>query len=563
MFFKQSLQNLRRMREITRILIKYGFEDAVTETSLQSFVSESRRLTWLRQEKPVFDYTRWERIRMATEELGPTFVKFAQVLSNRPDILPEELVHEFEKLQSNVPPFPTETAKLIIETEYKKPLEEVFEFFSDIPIGSASIGQVHVARLRTGEEVVVKIQRPDVKRQVAIDLQLMRDLARRTEDFLEKYGIINLMDVVDAFERSMNKEMDYKNEARNIEQFRNYYKDFKDFYVPRAFKQYTTEKVMVIEKINGCKITDVSIYKEWGIDAEDIAKTGMKIYLTQIFEHGYFHADPHPGNVLIRPDGKICLIDFGMVGSLMEEDKINFAGVFISMAQKDARSMAMYLRRLSVDDEIQDTKNLEYALHELIEDFASLDVQEANMGEMGARLQTIIYHNRMRVPGSIFLILRALAILEGIGKVISPSFNTMEFMKPYGAKLIAERFSPKKIGLDLFHDSSEFIYLMQAVPTEVREILKQIRKGRIKIQVEPTEYEGILDKLTRSVNRITLSLMITGLFISSSIALNAHFPETAYNSWGIPYISMIGYLSAIGLSVVLWMVSVRSSRDSK
>lgn len=563
MFFRQSLQNLRRMREITRILIKYGFEDVVTQTSLQGFVSESRKLTWLRQEKPVFEYTRWERIRMATEELGPTFVKFAQVLSNRPDILPEELVHEFEKLQSNVPPFATEIARLIIETEYKKPLEEVFEFFSDIPIGSASIGQVHVARLRTGEEVVVKVQRPDVKKQVNIDLQLMRDLAGRTEDFLEAQGIINVMDVVDAFERSMSKEMDYKNEARNIDQFRNYYIKETDFYVPRVFKNYTTEKVMVIEKINGCKITDVAIYKEWGVNPEDVAKLGMKIYLKQIFEHGYFHADPHPGNVLIRPDGSICLIDFGMVGSLMEDDKINFAGIFISMAQKDARSMAMYLRRLSVDDDIQDIKNLEYALHDLIDDYASLDVKESNMGEMGARLQTIIYNNKMRVPGGIFLILRALAILEGIGKTIYPDFNTMEFMRPYGAKLLADRFSPKKIGLDLFHDSSELFYLLQTLPTEAYEILKQVRKGRIKIQVSPTEYEGILDKITRSVNRITLSLLISGLFISASIALNAKLPETAYNSWGIPYISMIGYLGAIGLSVVLWMVSARSSRDSK
>lgn len=548
------------MREITRILWNYGFEDVVTETSLQSFVSEKRRLTWIRSDKPVFEYTRWERIRMATEELGPTFVKFAQVLSNRPDILPEDLVGEFEKLQSNVPPFPSNEAKAIIERELGKPLDQIFEFFSDIPIGSASIGQVHTARLRTGEEVVVKVQRPNVKKQVAIDLQLMRDLVQRTEDFLEQFGIINLMDVVNAFERSMSKELDYKNEARNIEQFRNYYKEYKDFYVPRAYKEFTTEKVMVIEKVNGCKITDVNQLHEWGINPHDIAKQGMKIYLTQIFEHGYFHADPHPGNVLVRPDGTICLIDFGMVGSLMEEDKINFAGVFISMAQKDARAMAMYLRRLSVDDEIKDTKNLEYALHDLIEDYASLDVNESNMGEMGAELQKVIFDNRMRVPGAIFLILRALAILEGIGRVIYPDFNTMEFMKPYGAKLIAERFSPKKIGLDLVHDATEFAYLMQAVPLELREIMKQIRKGRIKFQLEPVEYDKLLDKLVRSVNRITLSLIIAALLVSSSIALLAPFPSDAYNSWGIPYISSVGYVSAMILGFVLWMVSVRSRK---
>lgn len=560
MFFGNSLNNFRRLREITGILLKYGFEDAVTATSLQGFVSEKRKLTWLRSEKPVFEYTRWERIRMATEELGPTFVKFAQVLSNRADLLPDDLVRELEKLQSSVPPFDTEIAKEIIEKELKIKIEDFFEYFGETPIGSASIGQVHLARLKNGEQVVVKIQRPNVKKQIETDLALMRDLATRTENFLEGLGIINIMDVVTAFERTMNKELSYLNEARNIEQFRNFYKENKDFYVPRVFKQYTTDRVMIIEKISGCKITDLVQMGEWGVNPHEIAKLGMKIYLNQIFEHGYFHADPHPGNILIRPDGTICLIDFGMVGSLMEDDKINFAGVFISMAQKDARSMAMYLRRLSVDDEIQDIKKLEYALHELIEDYASLDVKEANIAGMGAALQQIIYDNKMRVPGSIFLILRALAILEGIGRAIYPDFNTMEFMKPYGAKLIADRFSPKKIGLDLFHDATELADFVQAFPAELRDILKQLRKGRLKFVFEPAEYEEILDKLTRASNRITLALLISGLFMSSSIVMIAKLPPNAYNSWGMPYVSVIGYLAAMGLSFVLWMVSARSAK---
>lgn len=560
MFFGNSLNNFRRLREITGILLKYGFEDAVTATSLQGFVSEKRKLTWLRSEKPVFEYTRWERIRMATEELGPTFVKFAQVLSNRADLLPDDLVRELEKLQSSVPPFDTEIAKEIIEKELKIKIEDFFEYFGETPIGSASIGQVHLARLKNGEQVVVKIQRPNVKKQIETDLALMRDLATRTENFLEGLGIINIMDVVTAFERTMNKELSYLNEARNIEQFRNFYKENKDFYVPRVFKQYTTDRVMIIEKISGCKITDLVQMGEWGVNPHEIAKLGMKIYLNQIFEHGYFHADPHPGNILIRPDGTICLIDFGMVGSLMEDDKINFAGVFISMAQKDARSMAMYLRRLSVDDEIQDIKKLEYALHELIEDYASLDVKEANIAGMGAALQQIIYDNKMRVPGSIFLILRALAILEGIGRAIYPDFNTMEFMKPYGAKLIADRFSPKKIGLDLFHDATELADFAQAFPAELRDILKQLRKGRLKFVFEPAEYEEILDKLTRASNRITLALLISGLFMSSSIVMIAKLPPNAYNSWGMPYVSVVGYLAAMGLSFVLWMVSARSAK---
>ncbi|MFN0202083.1 MAG: ABC1 kinase family protein [Bacteroidia bacterium] len=558
MLFNQTFKNLRRTREIIRILLKYGFEDVVTETSLQNMVSEKTKLTWYRSEKPVFEYTRWERIRMATEELGPTFVKFAQVVSNRPDILPAALIHEFEKLQSSVAPFDTTLAKQIIEKELNIKIEEFFEYFGETPIGSASIGQVHLARLSNGEQVVVKIQRPNVKEQIDTDLSIMKDLALRTEKFLESVGVINVMDVVKAFERSMLKELDYNHEARNIEQFRKYYAENTDFYVPKAYRQYTTERVMVIEMVSGTKITNVEQLTAWGVNPDDVAKLGMKIYLNQIFEHGYFHADPHPGNVLVRPDGSICLIDFGMVGSLMEEDKQNFAGIFISMAQKDARAAATYLRRLSIDDEIKDVKQLEYEVSEIIEDFAALDVKESNMAVFGARLQSLIYEHRMRVPGSIFLILRALAILEGIGKVLSPDFNTMEFMKPYGMKLIRDKFSPNKLGRDLYNDTGELIYFLQSLPIEIHDILKQTRKGRLRIQLEHKEYEPILDKVTRTINRLTLSIVISALFISASLALFA--PQLPRSSTGIPYLSIVGYLGALFGCFILWVVSVRSAR---
>jgi len=558
MLFNQTFKNLRRTREIIRILTKYGFEDIVTETSLQNFVSEKRKLSWLRQEKPVFGYTRWERIRMATEELGPTFVKFAQVLSNRPDILPDALISEFEKLQSSVPPFDTAEAKRIIESELNIKIADFFEYFEETPIGSASIGQVHRARMSNGEQVVIKVQRPNVKELIDTDLSILSDLAYRTKEFMERFGVINVQDVVKAFERSMTKELSYINEARNIEQFRNYYKDEKAFYVPKAYKKYTTDKVMMIEMVNGCKITNVQQLREWGIDPVDVAKRGMSIYLNQIFDHGYFHADPHPGNVLVLPDNTICLIDFGMVGSLMEDDKHNFAGIFISMAQRDARAMATYLRKLSVDDEIQDLRQLEYDLNELIEDFASLDVSESNMAEMGARLQKIIYDNKMRVPGGIFLILRALAILEGIGKVISPDFNTMEFMKPYGAKLIKDRFAPTKLGKDLFNDMGEFATFIQSFPIEVRDILKQTRKGKLRFQIEHAAYEPILEKITRSTNRIVLALIVAALFVSSALALFA--PQIPRTASGYPYISVMGFFGSLFGCFVLWWVSVRSAR---
>lgn len=550
----RTIKNIRRTREILGILLKYGFEEVISETALRNLVSEKRRARWSREDRSVLEFSRWERIRMAVEELGPTFIKFAQVLSNRPDLLPNELIVEFEKLQSSVPPFEIEIAKNIIETELGKPILEVFQTFQDQPIGSASIGQVHKARLQDGTAVVVKVQRPNVQRQIETDLEILKFIVNHSEEVLEKYGVTNAMDVILTFERTMQKELDYNNEARNIDQFRTYYKDATDFYVPKAFKKLTTQKVMVIERIDGCKISDIAQLQEWHINPVEVAEKGMRLYLMQIFEHGYFHADPHPGNILIRPDGTICLIDFGMVGSLMQADKQNFAGIFISMARKDARAMAFYLRRLAVDDEIKDVRQLEYDLNDLIEDYASLDVSESSMAAMGVRLQKIIYENRLRVPGSIFLILRALAMLEGIGKIIAPDFQTMEFLKPYGIKLVADRFSPDKLLPELWNDLSEFIILFKSIPIEGREILKQARKGRLKFQLDHNGYEPLLETMNRTANHLGMALIISAFVLAGSIVLFSTLPR---NTFGIPFLSFLFYTFASLLTLRLWRVSRR------
>mgnify|MGYP002632861815 FL=1 len=323
-FNGQTFQNIKRIREIIAVLVKYGFEDVVTNSTLRNFVSEKGRISWKRQGQPVFKYTRWERIRMVCGELGPTFIKLAQVLSNRPDMLPAPLITELEKLQDNVPPVPFEQIKATIESETGKKLEDVFQTFNEKPLATASIGQVHKARLINGKEVVVKIQRPGVKDMVFRDLAILTDGVQRAERYLKKQGILNAMDMVHSFERSMHKELDYRTEARNLERFRKLYKEYRNFIIPAAYREYSTEMVMVMEFVGGCKISDVAQIRAWGLNPEKVAENGMNIYLTQIFEFGIFHADPHPGNVLVRRDGVICLLDFGMVGTLMKKDKYSF-----------------------------------------------------------------------------------------------------------------------------------------------------------------------------------------------------------------------------------------------
>ena len=552
-----TFRNIGRTREILAILIKYGFEDVVANSTLRNLVTESMRLRWLRDEKPALEYTRWERIRMAAEELGPTFVKLAQVLSNRPDIVPEALVKEFEKLQDRVPPFEFAKVRVIIERETKLKIEDIFDEFSEVPMASASIGQVHKAKLKTGEEVVVKVQRPDVQDIVDRDLSILREVVQRSDRYLKKQGVLNAEEVVNVFERTMQKELDYLNEARNIERFRNYYVNRSDFYVPKVYREYSTAKILILEFVRGCKITDVRQLREWDISPEKIVERGMDIYLSQIFEHGFFHGDPHPGNILVRQDSTIILLDFGMVGQLMKKDKYAFAGIFIAMSRNDAREMANQFRKLAVEDNITDMRQFVYDLNDLIEDYAHLDVSESSIQDVITRLQKIMFNYKITVPGGVFIIFRAFAILEGIGKKMHPNFKTYDFIRPYGVKLITEQLKPENLASEAQSRFSSLSSFLSSIPVELRSILQKTQKGKLHFEVELQGYGYALKKWDSITNRIVITYIICALIMGSSIALLGTYPEEMQFVYGINKWSFIGYCIAGGMFVVLLYTILR------
>ncbi|WP_426060135.1 ABC1 kinase family protein [Hymenobacter sp. B1770] len=560
--FKNTISNLTRIRQVAEVLLRYGFEDVVTTTPLRRLVSQSRRLSWQRSERQVFETTRWERVRLIIEELGPTFIKLAQAMSNRADLLPQALIDEFEKLQSNVPPFDVAIARQIIEQELGRPITEVFSEFDDTTLGSASIGQVHRARLLTGEEVVVKVQRPGVREKVRSDLALLHELVRLTAGFLQKQGLSNPQDIVDAFERSMSKELDYTAEARSMEQFRKLYEDYTTFYIPKPFRELSSERILVIEFVSGCKITDKPQLLEWGLSPEVVAETGMDIYLTQIFEFGIFHADPHPGNVLVQPDGTVVLIDFGMVGRLTKQQKYAFAGVFIGMARQDARNMALSFRRLALTAEIPDMRMFESDLSQLIEDFATLDVKEMSMSDLADALQTVIYNYKLQVPGAVFLILRALVILEGIGKVLHPRFNTFEFVRPYGAKIIREQYSKQNLMLEAEYTGTQLLALLQTLPSDVRQIVRKISKGELRLKFELVGYNMLMRKTDQLVSRTILALLCVGGLIFSGLSLLGRYsPDMPYRR-GVPEITWWS-LGATGFMMLILLLLGTGRREKE
>ena len=564
MIFKQTISNLTRIRQVAEVLIRYGFEDVVTTTPLRRLVPQSRRLSWQEGQQAVFETTRWERIRKIIEELGPTFIKLAQAMSNRADLLPQPLIDEFEKLQSNVPPFDVQVARGIIERELNRPLEEVFSEFDEVPLGSASIGQVHRARLLSGEEVVVKVQRPDVQDKVRSDLALLHELVRLTAGFLRKQGLANPQDVVDAFERSMTKELDYTSEARSMEQFRKLYENYETFYIPKPYREISTTRILVIEFVSGCKITDKEQLLAWNLSPETVAETGMDIYLTQIFEFGIFHADPHPGNVLVRPDGTLVLIDFGMVGKMTKQQKYAFAGVFIGMARQDPRSMALSFRRLALTSDISDMRAFEASLSELIEDFATLDVKDMSMSDLADALQTVIYDYKLQVPGAVFLILRALVILEGIGKVLHPRFNTFEFVRPYGARIITEQYSADNILNEAQYTGTQLLALIQTLPADIRQIVRKISRGDLRVRVELSGYQLLLRKADQVVSRSILAAVSVAMILFAGLSLLGEYPpeQMPYHR-GLPMVTWYSLGVAAFLLLILFILGTKKDRRTE
>ena len=394
---------------------------------------------------------------------------------------------------------------------------------------------------------------------VTTDLIIIKEVVRLTENYFKKNGILNPLDIVETFEKTMHKELDYVTEARSMNQFRKFYKSETSFKVPKAYRDLSTSKVLVQEFVSGCKITDVDQLKSWDLKPSDIAERGLDVYLKQIFEHGYFHADPHPGNILIKPDGTLYLIDFGMVGKLSQRDKQAFAGVLVGMAQQDSRSIASSLRKLAINSEIDDMRAFQASLDELLEEYVMLDVAEMNMSDLTLSLQRVIYQYKLTIPGGVFLILRALVILEGIGKQIHPTLNTFEFLKPYGVKIMSDQYSPKNIASELYYSSSQFFSLINTLPSELKSILRNIRTGKFHIEVDNIGHQMLSKQMRKASNKLALSFIICGFLVASSVILIATLGSPVLHILGIPVISLFGFVVSLVLTAIVLAQIVRGN----
>jgi ubiquinone biosynthesis protein len=506
-----AVHELGRAREIIAIVVKYGLSEWISKNGLGRHLVTKKRLARIGR------YNQWERIRMAIEELGPTFVKFGQILADRPDIIPEELRIEFRKLQDSADPLDDEIAIREIEKELGRKVGEVFREFDTLRLASASMAQTYRAVLLNGEEVCVKIQRPGIDNKIDLDLHLMEFFAARMEKNNPEMEAINLLGVVREFGKTIRKELDFRNEAANLSRFRHNFEGDPDIVVPRVYKQYTSQRILVEEFIRGTKVSDMEQLLLSGHDPKILSRRAVRLVFDQIFHHGFFHADPHPGNLFVVEGNVLSFIDFGMMGSLRPEH-LQFLGKYVlGYLSRDPRDMTEALLQVCGKRHFAEARELEFQIGEMLAHYRFLSIEEMDFGRIMNESVDIIVRYGLRIPPSIYLLVKALMAIERVAVVLNPGIDFAHEMKPYAMELIARQFDPKIIAREVFDSLKEYYKLVKELPSDLNEIIYKIKDGKFRTQIEMKGFEPLMEHIDSSSNRVSIAIVVAALIIGASI----------------------------------------------
>ena len=554
----QKIRNVNRLRHILHIFAKHGFGYIVDRLGIDQHLVGRKiiRMASVKRQN-VFDIPVSVRIRKMMEELGPTFIKLGQILSTRPDLIPLEFCQELEKLQNEVPAFAYKKVKERIEKEFKKPIEQLFQDFSAEPIAAASLSQVHLAESISGEKLAVKVQRPDTGKIIRADLDILYMLALLAEKHIEESRIYNPTAVVDEFKKTILKEIDFSIEARNIDRFRRNFRDDNAVYVLKVFHHLSTKKVLTMERLEGIKASNVGEIDHLGLDRKQIAKNGADAILKQIFVRGFFHADPHPGNIFILKDSRIAFVDFGMVGHIDTETRGQFSDILVSVIQRDAKGIIETFVSMGAVEEDSGVKKLSLDLTDFIESYYEIPLKELRMDQFLPDLVNIISQNQIKVPPDFFLLSKALVTIEGVGKKLYPDFNAVSQAKPFVKKLVNERYSTKNIIRGLKGFLNGLYILTNLLPRELTLILNKIKKGTLRIEFEHKGLEDLISQMDKISNRLAFSLVIAALIIGSSIVLQINKGPMLFD---FPILGVVGFIAAGIMGLWLAIIILRSGK---
>ncbi|MGE5575863.1 MAG: 2-polyprenylphenol 6-hydroxylase [Syntrophothermus sp.] len=546
-------RHIRRYRRIAEILFKHGFGALISQLDLGRRIPFYR---WLRrrQEPKKARLSYGQRLRNALEELGPTFIKLGQLLSTRRDLLPPELVDDLEKLQDEVAPVPFAEIRAQVERELGAPVEELFASFVEEPLAAASIGQVHRAVLPGGEEVVVKVQRPGVEALVRTDLEILLDLARVAEDRFE-LGAARPVAVVEEFARSIRKELDYRTEAQNIERFRKNFAQSATVVIPGVYWALTSRRVLTMEYMSGVKVSEIDALAVQGIDRRHIARIGAEAFIKQVLIDGFFHADLHPGNIFVRPDGKIALIDFGMVGRLDDETLKQITDLFLAIIEKNSGRVVKGLIGLGAVEGNVGTRELRVDIDGMLESYYDKPLADLQLGEIINELLTVTRRHGIRLPVDLALLGKAMVTMEGVGKQLDPSFNAFTVARPFAAELIKKRLHPQNVVRRSTDELGHLLELLRVLPQRMDAILAKAGQGELEVRIQPggPNYDRRTRRMETASNRLSLAVVIAGMSIAAAILIGT---RAGPQFRGVSVLGVLGVLSVgflvTWLSIGIW-----------
>jgi ubiquinone biosynthesis protein len=542
--------NLARFSEIGRVLIRHGFgfvfdvrRDRREKKGLQEFLA------------PNFGV----RLRRTLDDLGPTFVKFGQLLSTRSDILPEGVLVELQRLQDTVKPMPAGVAQAILEGELGAPVEEVFEAFDPVPLGSASIGQVHRAVLRGGDVVAIKVRRPEAPARVESDLRLMREFA----DFLDRrFGrriFIDVRALVAEFEGVIRRELDYASEAENARRFAANFADT-PVVIPEIYLDLSTSKVLTMEYVEGTRFHDIRPLLLTPSERRRVASMGADAIFRMAFEDGFFHGDPHPGNLILTPDGSLALLDFGMVGYMSRGDIEALSKLFIAVVQRDAAAALRALEMLGVRYATEIRGDLVRDLREFLNKYSGLSVGEITLGQALSELIALARRYRMRVPPVFPLLTKALVTAEGLARSIDPTINVYEVARPYARRLLAERYSPEALVGTARERALEYAGYVEDYPEQLRQLLSELADGELEVQLRHGGLNQLIGSVDVLANRLVFAVVAGALLLGSCLlgVFDKGGPQVPL--LGVPVVAFVGFTLSIVMASILLVIIFRSGR---
>jgi ubiquinone biosynthesis protein len=553
----RTYRDLSRFRQILTVLLKYGFGDLLELLKIDQYVEAGLKIISKKQLIRVEKLTRPEGIRMALEELGPTYIKLGQILSSRPDLVPVDFLRELAKLQDKVPPFPYTAVKKIVESELGLSIDELFAHFDQQPLASASIGQVHKARIKDGTEVAVKVQRPGIQRVIEVDLEIMHYLATLMERHIEEISLHRPVKIVEEFTRTLEKELDYQLEASNMERVALNFIDDAYTYIPKVFRDFSTAHVLTAEFVDGIKVSDIERLDAAGLDRKVITDRGADILLKQIFDHGFFQADPHPGNLFVLPDNVICLIDFGMVGAVDRRTRENFVDLIDAVVQKDAyRTSQVFIQLTDWDDE-PDERHFEKDVAEFMVQHLYRPLKDIRVGKLLHQLLELASRHRLRIPPDIFLMMKALTTIEGVARMLDPDFEMITKAAPFVKRILLGRFTPQRISGDMYRLALDLMKFVKQFPKDLLDISRMVRQQKLYVRIENQGLDRMLSTHDQISNRISFSIIIAALIIGSALIVISEIPPLFY---GISLIGIIVFLAAAVMGIWLLVAIIRKGR---